>query len=91
MFSGVKASNETVEAFEAMTIKKKFRYTMLHIDEGKIKVLSRKEKSTCKSEQEEFSEFRADLPEDIGRYCIVDLAVPQKNGLVKNKLFIITW
>ena len=91
MASGVKVAEETVEAYEGMKLKKKFRYAMLHIDDGKIKVLSTQEKDAEMSQEDEFTRFRSELPQDIGRYCIVDLAVPQKNGSVKDKLFIITW
>merc|ERR1719244_2246087 len=91
MASGVKVADETVKAYEDMKLKKIFRYTMLHIDDGKVKVLSSKEKDPNMTQEEEFDEFRAELPQDVGRYCIVDLAVPQKNGSIKDKLFIITW
>ena len=91
MASGVKVAPETVEVYDAMKLKKKHRYAMFHIDDGKVKVHSTKEKDADKTQEEEYQDFLDALPQDIGRYCIVDLAVPQKNGAIKDKLFIITW
>jgi len=91
MASGVKVAAETVQAYDDMKLKKKHRYAMFHIDDGQVKVLTMVEKDASKSQEEEYQDFLQALPGDIGRYCIVDLAVPQKNGAVKDKLFIITW
>ncbi|CAG5118091.1 unnamed protein product, partial [Candidula unifasciata] len=93
MASGVKVSDDTVETYKAMKLRKlNVRYLMLAIDQadGLIKVVNIKEKNTNLSQEEEFNEFLQELPSDVGRYCIVDLTIPQKNGALKDTMFIIT-
>ncbi|BFZ04405.1 hypothetical protein BsWGS_07444 [Bradybaena similaris] len=94
MASGVKVSDDTVETYKAMKMRKlNVRYLMLAIDQtdGLIKVVFKKEKNSNLSQEEEFNEFLKELPSDDGRYCIVDLTIPQKNGALKDIMFIITW
>lgn len=94
MASGVKVSDDCVEAYKSMKLRKgNIRYLLLAIDQtdGMIKVVSAKERDKCRTQEEEFNEFRDSLPLDVGRYCILDLTIPQKNGALKDIMFIITW
>lgn len=94
MASGVKVSDDTVETYKAMKLMKlNIRFLMLAIDQvdGLIKVVCTKEKDESISQEEEYNKFIQQLPQDVGRYCIVDLTVPQKNGAQKDIMYIITW
>lgn len=94
MASGVKVSEDTVELYKAMKLRKtNNRYLIMYIDQtdGLIKVEYTKERDDSISQEDEFKEFLDRLPNDIGRYCIVDLTIPQKNGAMKDIMFLITW
>lgn len=93
MASGVKVHQDCVDAYDDIKLKKTHRYIILQIDEqeGLIKVACKKEKDASKGQEAEFEDFRSQLPMDSGRYCIIDLTCPQKNGAMKDKLFVITW
>ena len=93
MASGVKVAQEAIDAYDQIKLKKLNRYIILYIDEaaGMIKVEKVKEKDANIEQAAEYEDFRSQLPLDSGRYCIVDLTIPQKNGAMKDKLFIITW
>ncbi|XP_005107306.1 cofilin [Aplysia californica] len=94
MASGVKVAEETVEAYKAMKLQKtNNRYLIMSIDlaAGLIKVVASKEKMKDVDQEAEYNDFLAQLPSDSGRYCIVDLTIPQKNGAMKDILFLITW
>uniref|UniRef100_A0A0B7AIU1 ADF-H domain-containing protein n=1 Tax=Arion vulgaris TaxID=1028688 RepID=A0A0B7AIU1_9EUPU len=94
MASGVKVAEDTVETYRAMKLRKvNYRYLMMAIDQtdGMIKVVVTKEKNSGCSQEEEFNDFLEQLPLDVGRYCIIDLTIPQKNGAKKDILFLITW
>lgn len=94
MASGVKVDEETVNTYKAMKLRKlNYRYMMMAIDnsDGLIKVVEAKERDSGRSQEEEFNDFLDRLPLDIGRYCIIDLTIPQKNGAQKDIMFLITW
>uniref|UniRef100_A0A0B7AIR1 ADF-H domain-containing protein n=1 Tax=Arion vulgaris TaxID=1028688 RepID=A0A0B7AIR1_9EUPU len=94
MASGVKVADETVEIYKTIKLRKSnIRFLLLAIDQldGLIKVEFKKEKDSNRSQEEEFNEFLQHLPSDDGRYCILDLTIPQKNGAQKETLFILTW
>lgn len=94
MASGVKVADDTVETYKAMKLRKvNLRYLMMAIDQtdGLIKVVCTKERDTSRSQEEEFNDFLQELPLDVGRYCIIDLTIPQKNGALKDIMFMITW
>ncbi|XP_055861992.1 uncharacterized protein LOC106079779 [Biomphalaria glabrata] len=94
MASGVKVADDTVELYKAMKLRKtNNRYLIMYIDQsdGLIKVEYTKERDGSISQEEEFKEFLDRLPSDVGRYCIVDLTIPQKNGALKDIMFLITW
>ncbi|CAG5129572.1 unnamed protein product [Candidula unifasciata] len=91
--SGVKVDEETVNTYKAMKLRKvNYRYVMMGIEaDGFIKVVLAKERNVNQSQEEEFNDFLQSLPQDIGRYCIIDLTIPQKNGAQKDIMFLITW
>ncbi|KAH9525663.1 cofilin [Bulinus truncatus] len=93
MASGVKVDEDAVVAFKEMKLHKKLRFMILYIEpsDGLIKVEYKEERNSGMSQEEEFNKFLARLPTDIGRYCILDLTIPQKNGALKDLMFLITW
>ncbi|BFZ18870.1 hypothetical protein BsWGS_21909 [Bradybaena similaris] len=94
MASGVKVDEDTVNTYNDMKLRKrKLRYFMMAIDnaDGLIKVVECKERDGSRTQEQEFNDFIDQLPLDIGRYCIIDLTIPQKNGAQKDIMFLITW
>merc|ERR1712060_323969 len=86
--------DECVKAFDAMKIKKLYKYVVFYIKDKKtieIDKLGTTEDLKGKTNDEIFADFCEKFPEDEARYAVYDTPVIAKSGAENNKLLFIMW
>mmetsp|Transcript_80841 Transcript_80841/g.187688 ORF Transcript_80841/g.187688 Transcript_80841/m.187688 type:complete len:138 (+) Transcript_80841:73-486(+) len=84
--SGVAASDECVEAYNQIKMKKDLRYVIYKIENAKEIIVESKGPST-----ETYKDFVAKLPDDEPRYALVDVDYTADDGRPQSKLCFIFW
>ncbi|GFO09835.1 cofilin/actin-depolymerizing factor homolog [Plakobranchus ocellatus] len=93
MATGVTVADETVELYKSFKLRKtNYRFVVMFIDEdGLIKADLKIDKNKDLSQEEEYNKFLDLLPQNVGRYIMIDLNIPQKNGALKDIMFLVSW
>ncbi|KAB8264378.1 cofilin [Aspergillus pseudonomiae] len=86
MASGLPLSSECLEAYNALKLKKSFKYVIYGVDSTFKEIVVLKTSSAS-----DYDEFMADLPDDECRWAVYDFAYKRSDGSERNKLVFISW
>ncbi|KAE8409229.1 hypothetical protein BDV37DRAFT_278196 [Aspergillus pseudonomiae] len=79
-------SSECLEAYNALKLKKSFKYVIYGVDSTFKEIVVLKTSSAS-----DYDEFMADLPDDECRWAVYDFAYKRSDGSERNKLVFISW
>ncbi|KAI0251972.1 actin depolymerizing factor [Lactifluus subvellereus] len=86
MSSGVGVSQECVEAFQELKLKKRSKYIIFTLNKEKTEIVVDKT-----STSNEYDEFLGDLPETECRWAVYDFEYQNEEGGKRNKIFFYSW
>ena len=85
--SGIKVSQQAIDAYNEMQTKSTFKYIIIGFDENYTKV----ELKSVGNKDQSFDDFLQVLPEDKACYAFYDCAYKTKSGQQRNKILRVLW
>lgn len=91
MSSGIEVTNEILQKFEEVRLRKYSTITLKISDDGKDIVLDKTYGPSSGDPESEWKEVVADLSESACRFLICDFQVKETPTVTKSKLIMISW